>query len=178
MSNTESGSRAHYSTEEDKTMIKYYKKAWSMVEIAYQLYMHYGVVRTPAGINKRLITAREESGIESLPRGTRYVTTEAITWVNETFNLNCEPSKALQLREHRRKPNGKSNGVKKKAKARELIGITKGVHDPNPTYTVITARLASTDMDKLQLFQSLLEAGMAEGKTVVDIVDDLRLIGT
>lgn len=181
MSNTGSGGegRHFYSNQEDQVIAKHYKGSWSMVEIAYQLHKQCKTLRSPAAINKRLVIIRQEKNIDKLKHGPRYITQEAIEWSHQTLKHECVPSNTLRLREHRNKSiNG--HGKLKKSKARELIGLTKtkGSDEPNPSYTVLTSRLVkSGDLDTLHLFQRLLETAMAEGKTVIDVVDDLRLIG-
>jgi len=178
--------RAKYIPAEDVTIKRLYKKAWSIIEIAHCLHKEHGSMRTPVSVQQRLTKLSADGQIEVIGRSSiRFVTAEALAWVDATFNLSHRLSHQLELREHAPSEKKKKHterakaGNTKKSTVREVLGFArlKDKNEPNPSYAVLTARLARSG-DSLLMFQSLLETAVSEGKTAIDVVDDLRLIAS
>jgi hypothetical protein len=176
--------KAAYTQAEDDIIKRLYRKAWSKFEIAYRLNTDCSTSRSILSISQRTSVLIQAGEVEGIERGKRFVTQEALDWVNKVHKLKQKPSRGLDLREHKTGPWAKGKKAKgndtKKASSREVLGFTKTKHkdEPNPSYAVKAVRMAKMDGDPLNMFRDLLESGVAEGKTAPDILDDLRLFGT
>lgn len=172
--------RKKFTPPEDTLVIRLNKSRWSKVEIAFRLFEMSNHLRSPEAIQGRMSKLAGMGRLKSVGKNTiRYATQEALDWCKGKFKgVN---GSRLEITEEmpsvkpptKRKP-------EKKAKAREVLGLTraKGTGEPNPSYTAKAVLISRMEGDPLGLFRDLLESAVAEGKTAPDIIDDLRLVAS
>lgn len=185
--------RVRYTNEEDALIKRLGQKDWSAYEVSYRLYKQLGSLREQDAVGQRRTRLIAQGDLTSRPPGKRFVTKEALDWYNKMFGTDVKPCPMLSLSEE--KPHTKNSAAKRKVKADrpsllknghsknngisrlEILNFTKAKEDkgPRPTYMVKALRIQRHDPDILGLFQDFLETAVAEGKTAVDVLDDLKL---
>jgi len=180
--------RVRYTPEEDALIKRLGKKDWATYEVSYRLYKQFGSLREHDAIGQRRTRLIAEGNLTSRPLGKRFVTQEAMDWYNKMFGTSLKPCPMLSLSEE--KPHTKNSAARRKVKAdkpellkngsvsrMEILGFTKAREErgPRPTYMVKALRIQRHDPDILGLFRDFLETAVSEGKTAVDVLDDLKL---
>lgn len=166
-----------WTPEEERALARMYRERWSNFEAAYRLHKGFGTVRSNVALKSRI----KRLGVADNTRrgGGTYVTTEALAWYNQTFSEAKAPGKRLHLAESPDRANSTKQVRKsKKTRARDVVGLAELKHEnePNPSYTVLCARLAREGSHTLAIVLTLLESAVDEGKTAPEVIDDIRLI--
>ncbi len=160
MSKATRGERIRYSAEEDKIIKHLAKQDWALFQVSYQIHKELGLERDVEGLSRRRMRLNGLGELTYNKGGKRFVTKVALDWYNRTFGTDTSPSGTLELVEQK---------APRSRQTKEVVGFSK-----QPSYPIQLVRLHKQPPEVVDLFRSLLQAGINEERTALDIAEDLR----